>query len=92
VAVGVQSSPQPITVHNAGTATVSLTAFTFTGGAAADYSISTNTCGATIAAGASCSVSIVFTPSAVGTRHANFNVKNNGGGGSSVATLTGVGH
>ena len=92
VNVGVSSAPQPITVGNAGTVTVSLTGFTFTGGGSVDYSISANTCGATLAAGANCSVSIVFTPSKKATRAAKFNVANTGGGGAAVATLTGVGH
>jgi hypothetical protein len=91
VVVGQTSAPMSTTVSNVGTTTVNLTGFTLTGGAAADYSISANTCGATLAAGANCSVSIVFKPTKKNARNAKLNVKNNGGGGSSVASLTGVG-
>jgi hypothetical protein len=65
---------QPIHVTS-GTKTVSLTnntsdaipfpgtAITFSGTNAADFASSSNTCGASIAAGASCTVSVTFTPS-----------------------------
>ena len=91
VTVGQTSSPQPITVSNVGPATVTFSGFTFSGTAPLDYNISANTCGATIAPGANCSVSIVFKPTVTGRRNARFNVGNNGGGSIATATLTGIG-
>lgn len=92
VAVGNTSSQQNITVTNVGTTTVTFTGFVFAGAAAGDYLISANTCGATIAAGANCSVGVKFKPTVKATRNAKLNVKNNGGGSPSSATLTGVGN
>jgi len=91
VAIGSTSSPQSVTVKNVGPATVTFTGFALAG-AAVDYLISSNTCGSTIAPGATCSVGVEFKPTRTGTRNAKLNVKNNGGGSPSSATLTGVGN
>jgi Abnormal spindle-like microcephaly-assoc'd, ASPM-SPD-2-Hydin len=90
VAVGVTSASQPVTVHNASSASVTFTGFTLSGTAAADYLITANTCGATIAGGANCSVSVALKPTTTGKRAAKLNVKNNGGG-TVTASLTGTG-
>ncbi|HWZ82220.1 MAG TPA: choice-of-anchor D domain-containing protein [Terriglobales bacterium] len=92
VAVGTASTPQDVTVTNVGTTTVTISGYSFTGGAAGDYLISNNTCGVTITPAATCVVSVEFMPTKKGTRNALFNVKNDGGGGSSNATLTGIGN
>jgi hypothetical protein len=92
VAVGNTSSPQSVTVTNVGPATVTFTGFVFAGVASGDYLISANTCGATIAPGANCSVSVEFKPTTAGTRKARLNVKNNGGGSPSSVDVTGVGN
>lgn len=91
VTVGTDSAPQNITLTNVGTALVTFTSFGLTGTAAGDYAISNNTCGATLAGGASCAVGITFHPTVKKTRKANFVVKDNGGGGSQTAALVGVG-
>jgi hypothetical protein len=89
--VGQTSSPQTVTVTNVGGGTVTFTGFAIAGTAAADYSISANTCGATIAAGSNCAVSVVFKPTALKKRNAKLNISNNGGGSTATATLAGVG-
>ncbi len=61
--VGAASPVSAVTVSNTGAAAAAVTSIT----AAGDYT-QTNTCGAAIAAGASCTVSVVFHPSATGTR------------------------
>jgi len=91
VAVGVTSSSKSITVSNVSSAVVTFTGFAFAGAAAGDYLITANTCGATIAAGGTCSVSVAFKPAKTGKRNAKLNVKNNGGGSPASATLTGTG-
>jgi centrosomal CEP192-like protein/HYDIN/CFA65/VesB family protein len=91
VAVGNTSSQQNVTVTNVGTTTVTFTGFVFAGAAAGDYLISANTCGATIAAGANCSVGVKFKPTTTGNRNAKLNVKNNGGGSPSTTNVTGAG-
>jgi len=91
VAVGNTSSQQNVTVTNVGTTTVTFTGFVFAGTAAGDYLISANTCGATIAPGANCSVGVEFKPTTTGNRNAKLNVKNNGGGSPESVSLTGTG-
>ena len=92
VAVGNTSSQQNVLVTNVGSATVTFTGFALAGGGAGDYLISSNTCGATIAPGANCSVGVEFKPTKKSTRNATLNVKNNGGGSPSAVALTGVGN
>jgi hypothetical protein len=92
VAVGVTSSSKSVTVSNVGTTVVTFTGFVLAGSAAGDYLFTGNTCGATIAPGANCSVSIAFKPTLAKKRNAKLNVKNNGGGSPSTATLTGTGN
>ena len=69
--VGVLSAALSTTVSNPGTATVTLSSITLTGTNAADYSISANTCGGTLAVGATCTVSAEVTAGATGSRVAN---------------------
>jgi hypothetical protein len=61
-AVGATSAGQPVTVHNGGTAAGAVTV-----GVTGDYA-QTNTCGTSLAAGASCTVTVTFHPTATGTR------------------------
>jgi hypothetical protein len=91
VAVGNTSSQQNVTVTNVGTTVVTFTGFVFAGTAAGDYLISANTCGATIAPGANCSVGVEFKPTTTGKRAAKLNVKNDGGGSPTSTSLTGTG-
>src|SRR6266478_5983185 len=91
VAVGNTSPQKNVTVTNVGTTTVTFTGFVFAGTAAGDYLISANTCGATIAPGANCSVGVEFKPTTTGKRAAKLNVKNDGGGSPASASLTGTG-
>jgi hypothetical protein len=92
VAVGNTSSEQVVTVTNLNSITVTITSIAFAGTAAGDYLISSNTCGATIAGGASCSVGVEFKPITTGKRAAKLNVKNNGGGSPATTSLTGTGN
>jgi hypothetical protein len=92
VAVGNTSSEQIVTVTNLNSITVTFTGIVLAGTAAGDYLISSNTCGATIAGGASCSVGVEFKPITTGKRAAKLNVKNNGGGSPAGTSLTGTGN
>ena len=90
VAVGQSSAPQSVTVSNVSTALVNLTSISI-GGATADFAISANTCGTTLAGGSNCSVSVIFHPTKTGTRKGKLNVFNDGGGSVATAPLTGTG-
>jgi hypothetical protein len=89
VPVGQTSAPQPVTISNVSTASVNLTGFSI-GGTSADYTISGNTCGTSLAAGTNCSLNVSFNPIKKGVRNGKLNVANNGGG-TATATLTGTG-
>ena len=66
VATGSSSAAQAVTITNSGTAAAPVTAISTSG----DFS-QTNNCGSSIAAGTSCAVNVVFTPSTTGTRSGN---------------------
>ena len=61
--VGYPSSPQPVTLANHESVSLSIASITTSG----DYS-QTNNCGASLKPNSSCTISVVFTPKAKGTR------------------------
>jgi hypothetical protein len=61
VQVGKTSSPQTVTLSNAGTDTLAITSIDVSG----DYT-STTTCGSTLGGGAACTISVVFAPQTAG--------------------------
>lgn len=63
---GVASAPRTLTVTNSGGATMANIGFQFTGAGAADFATGSTTCGAALAAGASCTVQVTYTPPATG--------------------------
>lgn len=96
--VGVPSSPMAITVSNIGLVPVAFsTGITGTNGA--DFAISGNNCGGSIAPSATCQISIVFTPSTTNDELASLDLTNltsssiyslalTGGAGTLTVTLT----
>jgi hypothetical protein len=90
--VNATSAAQTITLSNPGTAALSITSITLTGTNPSDFA-QTNTCGAALAANAACTISVTFTPTAVGTFNAGIAVTDNATGSAQTATLllTGVG-
>jgi len=63
---GVASAPQTLTITNAGSTPMANIGFAFTGSAAANYSVSSTTCGAVLNGGSNCTDQVVFTPNATG--------------------------
>ena len=61
---GEKSAPKTFTIKNNGPTPYSVGAISFTGAYATDFT-QTNTCGTTLAAGASCTMSVVFVPTAL---------------------------
>jgi len=88
--VGTSSKPKAVTVTNTGSTAVSITGVAIAGRNYHDYS-ETNTCGSQINAGASCRITITFTPEQKGTRDAGLEINDNGGGSSQGVLLTGTG-
>lgn len=89
VPVGTTSSALSFTVTNLGGSTSGQITPSITGTAAAEYAIATNGC-TTLAASASCTISITFTPGILGDRAANLIVAATPGG-SITAALDGTG-
>jgi hypothetical protein len=63
---GVASAPQTLTISNTGGVALANAGFQITGPAAASYSVGASTCGATLNAGGSCTVQVMFTPASTG--------------------------
>jgi hypothetical protein len=64
---GVASAPQTVTVKNAGGAPMANVGLQISGAGASSFQMSANACGATLAAGASCTAQITFDPAAAGS-------------------------
>ncbi|HEY6292802.1 MAG TPA: choice-of-anchor D domain-containing protein [Terriglobia bacterium] len=84
------SASETVTLSNTSGATLSITGVSITGTNAADFG-QTNTCGSSLNAGASCTVSVIFTPAATGSRTASISVSDSGAGSPQTASLTGTG-
>ncbi|HEV2425253.1 MAG TPA: alkaline phosphatase family protein [Terriglobia bacterium] len=80
------SSTQSATLKNLGSSELTISSIVPNG----DYS-QTNNCGSSLAAGASCTITVTFKPSATGTRFGTITVTDSDGSGSQVLNLTGVG-
>jgi phospholipase C len=92
VKVGMTSQPMSMTVTNvAPTGNLRITNVAITGTNATDFTLTGNTCPASLRPKASCIVTATFTPSASGSRNANMQFTDNGGGSPQLAPLTGVG-
>jgi FtsP/CotA-like multicopper oxidase with cupredoxin domain len=72
-AVNTASFAQTVTLSNTGVAAMAINSITITGANPKDFLRSTR-CGTSLAAGASCTISIVFRPTASGPRGASLNI------------------
>jgi phospholipase C len=86
VTVGSISDAKSGTLTNLGTLPLSITGITVSG----DYR-QTNNCGASLAAGGSCTITVTFTPTTTGTRYGTVTVADSDGSGSEALGLTGTG-
>ncbi len=86
--VGTPSAPATVTISNASTAPVTVSSIV--SGAPAEFAVSDNTC-ASVAAGATCSFKVTFTPAASGARAASITVTSNGAGSPQVVAASGTG-
>jgi hypothetical protein len=91
VTVG-QTKAMAVTLTNFGTSAMSIISpgIVITGAAAADYS-QTNTCGTSVGAGQSCTITVTFKPTKKGVRSAVLNINDNGGPSPQKVTLSGTG-
>jgi hypothetical protein len=90
--VNVASSPQPLTVGNPGGVALANVGFQITGQSASSFSLSGNTCAATLAIGGNCSVQVTFKPGTTGGSVASLVVSSSTSGVASVTVpLNGTG-
>jgi hypothetical protein len=90
VLVGATSPAKTVTLANTGSTTLTITSITSSGTGFAQ----TNTCPispATLAAGATCTISATFTPAAAGAATGSISVSDSGGGHTQTVTVSGSG-
>jgi len=88
--VGTTSTAQTATLRNTGNATLSITSVAVSGTNPGDFA-QTNACGSSVAAGANCTISVTFTPSASGTRRASVSITDNASASPQTVSLSGTG-
>ena len=88
--VGTSSASQSVTLTNNGPGTLSGISIAFTGTNSGDFA-QTNTCGSPLAANATCTISVTFTPAVAGARSAALSVADNASGSPQTVSLTGTG-
>ena len=88
--VGTTSASQSVTLTNTGGAALAITSITVTGANASSF-VFGNSCGASVAAGASCTTHGHFSPSTTGALTAAVTIVDNAAGSPQSITLTGTG-
>jgi hypothetical protein len=88
--VGTTSAAKEVTFTNELPAALTMGTITFEGSDPGDFS-QTNTCGASLAAKAKCTLSVTFTPAATGTRTATMGIGDSANNSPQTVSLTGTG-
>ena len=88
--LGKTSSASNVTLQDSGTSYLSLSAVSVTGTNAADF-LAASSCGATVPSGASCTISVSFRPSVVGSEAAFLSIAGNQPNSPTLMPLTGTG-
>jgi len=92
IRVGTSSNPQPVTVTVLGTRQATIGTVTIGGTNPGDFSLASDTCsGQVIAGGSSCTVAIVFTPTAKGHRYMTLKLPNDDGPANALLNTSGIG-
>jgi hypothetical protein len=90
VGVGTPSAAKAVTVTNTGDAALTISDATVTG---ADFALGDDMCGGhTVAAGASCTTAVTFTPAAAGARDGQLAFTDDASGSPHTVTLSGIGN
>jgi hypothetical protein len=88
--VGIPSSPQVVTLQNAGNINLTITSIQITGANSSDFA-QTNKCPSSLSPSNSCQISVTLKPASTGTRNAAVSVADNAPGSPQSVSLTGVG-
>jgi hypothetical protein len=89
--VATTSAAQTVTVSNTGTSPLTVGTPILSGANANDYTISSNSCSAVVAGGATCTINVTFTPNAVGSRAGTLQIPSDASNGTQSVSLTGTG-
>lgn len=89
-AVGGSTPTQAFTLSNNSNAAVTGIAISFTGSDPGDFQVDGNTCGTSLAVGASCAINLDFAPTVSGSRYATLSVTDSAGD-SATADISGTG-
>jgi len=84
------SKTRPVTFVNKGSSPLTITSFSFAGANARDFT-QTNNCGSSLAAGASCSINVTFTPGDGGSRSATMKINDSDAASPQQIALAGTG-
>jgi hypothetical protein len=85
------SSPQTVTITNAGSGPLQISGLTFSGTDPGDFMLSSDGCLGDVAAGANCTVGISFAPQAQGARSATLQIASNDPNSPASLPLSGTG-
>ena len=85
--VGISSAPQTVTLSNKGSAPVTINSIS---AGTPDYQVSNN-CGSSVAGHGTCSITVMFAPTASGKRYGALTVNTSDAGSPQLVNLTGVG-
>jgi hypothetical protein len=88
--VGTNILQQSTTLTNGGSALLQISNMSITGANAGDYSVTGNNCGSSVAAYASCQITVSFAPTAAGTRLGALSVTDNATGGVQFVSVSGT--
>ena len=88
--VGTTAASQVATLKNTGNAPLTIATIALTGANSTNFT-QTNTCGESLESGASCSISIIFTPAGATSYTASLSVSDNASGSPQIITLSGTG-
>jgi Abnormal spindle-like microcephaly-assoc'd, ASPM-SPD-2-Hydin len=89
-AVNVKSSSQTITLTSSGGSALSISSIALSGTNSSDFA-QTNNCPSSLAANASCTINVTFTPGATGARNGSLTVTDNASGSPQTVPLSGTG-
>jgi len=87
---GATTAAQTAKLTNTGNATLTISGITIAGANPTDFA-QTNTCGESLSASASCSISVTFTPASAASFTASLQVTDNASGSPQTVTLSGTG-
>jgi hypothetical protein len=87
---GTSSAAQALTVTNTASVALPITSITVSTTSPHPF-LQTNTCGTSVAASSTCTISVVFSPASTGSKTAKLSVNAGGGAGTQTVALSGTG-